>query len=77
MKWPKTLPTGLVPIEFGDHMTMARFVLHVESGCFVDSDGFGQLATATGESPEYVLPSHVKDGLKPPEWATHVVWYNR
>lgn len=61
----------------GKHMTMDEFVLHVQSSCLMNCDGFGRLATSTKESREDILPSNVKNGCKPPEWATHVVWFNR
>jgi hypothetical protein len=77
--------------EYGHLMTIEEFSRHVESGMFVDYDGHGNWATSTHIiSDEYVKPSMFtreseprlkKAGLKvavrPPEGATHVVWYNK
>lgn len=64
--------------EDDDHMTMETFLANVRCGAFIDYDGFGELATATEVSSITVSPSEAKPlDWKPPEWATHVVWYNR
>ena len=66
----------LRPIDIGTHMTYKEFVGHVESGGFINYDGFGELATADEVSNKTINPSDVGI-MEIPEWATHVVWYNR
>jgi len=65
--------------DYGNHMTMAEFVHHVESGGFIDHDGYGHYAAATEmlrEPSINVLPSMVKSGTLDKQW-THIVWFNR
>ncbi len=73
--------------NYGDLMTIDEFKKAVEDGMFIDFDGYGNWATKT----EYELPSNVKPShfYKPvkvaghnlidlkPEWATHILWFNR
>ena len=61
--------------DFGDRMTKAEFLENVEFGGFIDYDGHGHLATETHESNWIVYPSIADEPW--PEWATHVVWYNK
>ncbi len=62
--------------DFGDHMTLEEFKSVAERGMFTDYDGFGELATSTQCSDVVIKPSDV--GSMPiPEWATHVMWFNR
>jgi hypothetical protein len=64
--------------DYGDHMTWEHFKECVDSGGFIDYDGYGDLATADQCSNVTISPSKLSDGKwKRPEWATHVVWYNR
>ena len=68
------------PIDPADCLkTMEEWIANVEAGGFIDYDGFGLLATTTTESNIDVKPSQVKDGKLPnlPEWATHVLWFNK
>lgn len=44
---------------------------------FINSDGFGILATATKESNIRISPSKRKEIFDKHPWATHVVWYNK
>lgn len=68
-------PPELDPLpEHGTLIPVAKFVSAVRSRGFIDYDGFGHWATATGVSPLVVRPSTLGD---PPSWATHVLWYNR
>lgn len=52
----------------------------VENGEYVDDDGFGEWAIQRGDkiytSGVVICPSEFHFGEQP-EWATHVVWYNR
>lgn len=57
------------------HMAWSEFVGGVISGGFTDDDGHGVYATATHRSKITVVPSQVN--LKRPEWATHVLWFNK
>jgi hypothetical protein len=61
--------------DYGDHMTRESFLSDVEDGGFIDYDGHGHLATADQETNWIVKPSTANEPW--PEWATHVVWYNR
>jgi hypothetical protein len=60
----------------GNHMTKTVFIRRVKAGALMDRDGFGHLATKDKVSNHHVHASDVKDLLWP-DWATHVVWYNR
>lgn len=61
-----------------DLMTWEEFMDCVESGFFIDYDGHGELATSDSVSDVRVYPSEAgRPDYKRPDWATHVVWYNR
>jgi uncharacterized protein YodC (DUF2158 family) len=70
---------SLRPIEAGDGdlLSFDEFVADATAGHFVDSDGFGELATDTQVSDQAVSPSDLRSGLRRPAWATHVLWYNK
>jgi hypothetical protein len=78
-------PTSLEPIdhESGDLFTIAEFVEMCKHSSFIDYDGMGNWATETmrekgsWDNPKWIYPSQIVDGLQPPTWATHVLWYNR
>jgi hypothetical protein len=53
--------------EIGTLMTWEEFSEDVDGGMLIDYDGFGELATGDRVSTIKVRP----------EWATHVLWYNR
>lgn len=63
----------------GDLMTKEEFIAHVDSGMFIDYDGWGNVADVNVYDGNIVVrPSEVLyDDFDWPEWATHVVWYNR
>lgn len=64
--------------DYGDHMTMEQFKSYVESCMFIDYDGSGNLATGDKCSGISIMPSYFAvEGYEIPEWATHVVWYNK
>lgn len=64
-------------VQKTDHlMTKEKFLDFVENGDFVDYDGFGCLATETTRSNITVNPSSAFTMMWP-QWATHVVWYNK
>lgn len=74
---PVEEPVRMRPIpDYGDHMTLGSFLDCVQSGCFIDYDGFGEYATATQVSDKRVHPSDVAYGDIDRNY-THVVWYNR
>lgn len=62
--------------DYGDLMTLEKFKEAVACGGFIDYDGTGRLATKTRMSEIHISPSGVKDFVFP-EWATHVVWFNK
>jgi len=62
--------------EFGDLMTIKRWVGSCKGAAFINDDGYGNLATADQCSDIEVIPSEA-DMIQFPEWATHVLWYNR
>lgn len=57
--------------KLGDHMTAEDFEECVQCSCFIPYDGDGNWATVDGESKLNVWEN------ARPEWATHVVWYNK
>ena len=64
--------------DYGEKMTLQAWINDVECGGFIDYDGFGQLATNTEMSNIEIYPSEfLKKEVVPPEWATHVIWFNR
>lgn len=63
--------------EYGKHMSIADFRDCVHVGLFVDSDGFGNLATKDKESDYEIKPSHITGKRPLPSWGKYVVWYNR
>jgi hypothetical protein len=69
-------------------MTIADWLDCCARSAFIDYDGHGRWATATQmqkdqpwgrhEMRTEIKPSDTKQpGFAPPEWATHVVWFNR
>jgi len=63
--------------KFGDHIPWAEFEQMMKGGGFFDSECHADLATATQCSNIVVQPSEIKEGFKPPSWATHVVFYDK
>jgi len=66
----------------GDLMTIEEFVEACQAGGFIDYDGMGDWATAThvvySDITNWIKPSKILSGEQfAPEWATHVLWYNR
>jgi hypothetical protein len=62
--------------DYGDHMTAEEFRSCVSSGLFIDYDGHGVLTTGDQASDIDIHPSQV-EGFEWPDWATHVVWFNK
>ena len=62
--------------NYGDHMTILEFIEAVESGGFIDYDGFGKYASETEMSEIVVRPSDIKNG-RLVRGFSHVVWFNR
>lgn len=62
--------------DYGDHMTLQDWISACDCGGFIDYDGHGDLATADQCSNFQISPSE-RHLVKIPEWATHVVWYNK
>lgn len=68
-------------VEFGKHwqgdtFTMEEFIDAVNSGLFVDSDGYGYYATDNGKSDIYIYPSDIKENMYRNDF-THVIWFNK
>lgn len=62
--------------DFGDHMTMGKFVSACKHKLFVDSDGDGVYATADKQSDIWVHPGDIISGKYRKDF-THVMWYNK
>lgn len=75
---PKKKVRVLEPIpNYGDLMTYPEFLENCQSESFIDYDGFGYYATATGmDDDKKIYPSKALK-TPPPAWVTHVVWFNR
>jgi len=78
----KTVKFADIDPEDGCLMTRDEFVLGVGSNAFTDDDGFGELATENQVSDEEIHPSWLvrpegESGFNWPDWATHVLWYNK
>lgn len=62
--------------DYGELMTIECFKDMVESGCFIDDDGHGSLATKDQNSDIIICPSDMIS-LDISDVFTHVIWYNR
>lgn len=60
----------------GALMSIAEFTDSVNSGCFIDSDGFGHYVLDNRESGIYIYPSDVKHNSVRSDF-NQVIWYNR
>jgi hypothetical protein len=58
--------------DYGDLIPVDDWLASAKGGAFIPYDGDGHWATAKGMDDR----SDVW-GSKPPEWATHVMWFNR
>ena len=66
---------GKIP-SYGEMMTLEIWIKACDNGLFINFDGSGDLATADECSDFQILPSE-RHLIKYPDWATHVVWYNK
>lgn len=58
--------------ELGEFIDMCKI------GVLIDDDGVGVFWGESENSPQKVSPSDLfKIGFEPPNWATHVIWYNK
>lgn len=64
--------------KHGDLILMNEFKKYCYEGMFIDYDGYGYLSTKTKVSDVVIRPSML-DNKKCiiPNWATHVMWFNR
>ncbi len=69
MKIPEPIPS------YGDLMTVSEFREHCESGMFIDYDGHGYPATEKQMDGGVTIRPSSRTLI--PEWATHIVWFNR
>lgn len=58
--------------EYADVMAASEFIAAVNDGFFIPYDGDGYWSTEEG-----MTEASVWNGGRKPEWATHVVWFNR
>ena len=75
-----TLPADMEPNpEYGDLYDLEDWIHYVQSGAFIDYDGYGNMATESSHLPRVnVYPSKAKHrNFEFPAWVTHIVWYNR
>lgn len=60
--------------SYGELFTLEEFAQCVKSTLFIPYDGSGYFANETGyghDAPVWPWPD------KPPDWATHVMWFNK
>jgi uncharacterized protein YodC (DUF2158 family) len=75
-RWAPGVSFVPIDIDAGTLMSWDEFIDDAKNGTLSDSDGFGDLATATHVSDLEVHPSEIRS-FSCPEWATHVFWYNK
>ena len=65
--------------DYGDLLPIVEFLEMVEECSLIDSDGDGYFATKNGMDRKLPVPtSKLRRGeTVPPEWATHVMWFNK
>lgn len=71
-----TLPKMRPICKRDHHITMEEFRAGVECCAYTDDDGYGDFATATEVSDLPLYASKLAT-TEIPEWATHLVWYNK
>ena len=75
--WDKLNGFDEVP-DWGDMIELEDFQEACINHAFIDYDGDGYYATATGIDRSHLIrPSNIRDGEEAPKWATHVCWFNR
>lgn len=66
------MPVELTELTtYGHHMSADEFLQFVKDGMFIPYDGDGFWSTDIGESRLGVWDT------PRPDWATHVMWYNK
>lgn len=78
---------NLIKNKYGDVRTEAEFVEDCLDGMLTDYDGYGYWAIEDGsyDRNQQIYPSIICTNTpirklrkyRKPEWATHVVWFNR
>lgn len=63
----------------GDLFTIDQFLEDVKIGMLIDYDGWGYFATFDNHDRNYAFyPSEITEKrISIPDWATHVLWFNR
>ena len=61
---------------YGDLMSLDDFKEAVQDKMFIDYDGHGNLSNGKEMSTIRIIPSQVANFVFP-EWATHIMWFNR
>ena len=62
--------------DYGDLIEKEEFIENCKARAFIDYDGNGCLASKDKMSNVRISPSQIGTFYWP-EWATHVVWFNR
>lgn len=74
---PKDIKFGKIP-KYGDKMVIKEWLDCCKTNFFIDYDGWGYYATAKRMSEVKVRPSDTEaPDFAIPEWATHIVWFNK
>jgi hypothetical protein len=75
VKFTSTGNYGCGAADEDDVYTIEEFLKCVETGAFIDYDGFGHpVRDGLADPTIWIKPSRVKEI---PADATHIVWYNR
>lgn len=76
VKFSSTNNYGCGPSDEDDVYTVKEFLAYVESGAFIDYDGYGHpVLDKMADREVYIFPSTALKNI--PKDATHIVWYNR
>jgi hypothetical protein len=70
------IPVFNVLSDYGDVMSIDEFIEEVNSGNFIDYDGFGLYVKDDKESDISIHPSDVKHGMVRKDF-NKIIWFNR
>lgn len=68
---------SLQSYEIEDLIEISEWLADVDNELFIDYDGWGDYVKGDQVSNVDAHPSDAIDRINVPEWATHVLWYNR
>lgn len=60
----------------GNKYTLEKFKSMVESGGFIDYDGYGNYATEDAKSDIVIMPSDIIENIYRKDFS-HIIWFNR